>query len=37
MWVRTVKRLNDDLDVAIARQRAAQREAGLRLDGPETA
>ena len=32
-----LKRLNDDLDVAIARQRAAQREAGLRLDGPETA
>lgn len=32
-----LKRLNDDLDVAIARQRAAQREAGLRLDAPETA
>jgi len=26
-----------ELDVAIARQRAAQREAGLRLDAPETA
>lgn len=31
------QQLDDGLDAAIARGREAQREAGLRLDGPETA